>query len=181
MSLATREEAKKLLEKYVSDKYQRYHAEMVGIAMEGYAKIYNENVNLWYLTGLLHDLDFEKYPLLHPAKEIEWFREWSYPEELIHAIEAHAYGYNGFTTLPESKLDASLLACDEISGIFYAYKKLNPISYGEMKVKSIKKRLNEKGFAQKIDREIIYRGVEKLELSLDEHIENLIKFFKVLD
>lgn len=181
MSLPTREEAKELLEKYVLDEYQKYHAHMVGTAMEGYAKIYGEDSGLWYLTGYLHDIDFQKHPDIHPRASLGWFKEWGYPEEMIHAVEAHAYGYNGFNTLPQTKLASALVACDEISGIFYAYKKLNPIPYGEMKVSSINKRLKEKTFAAKIERETIYLGCEKLGVSLDEHISNLIKFFSQLD
>jgi len=180
MGLPSREEAKKLLEEYVKDEYQRHHAFMVATAMEGYADIYKENKDLWFLTGYLHDLDFGEYPEVHPAPSLKWFKEWNYPEELIHAVESHAHGYNGFTTLPKTKLASALLACDEISGIFYAYKKINPISYGEMKVSSIKKRLKEKAFAAKIERETIYLGVEKLAVDLDEHIGNLIKFFSKL-
>jgi len=180
MNLPTKPAAKVLLEKHVKDEYQRYHAHMVGVAMEGYAGIYEEKPDLWYLTGYLHDLDFDEYPEVHPAKSLEWFQEWDYPEELIHAVEAHAYGHNGFDTLPESKLASTLLACDEISGIFYAYQKINPIPYGEMKVKSIKKRLKSKAFAAKIDRNIISMGVEKLGVSMDEHIGNLIRFFSIL-
>jgi predicted hydrolase (HD superfamily) len=180
MSLPSKEEAQALLEKHVTDEYQRYHVLMVATAMEGYAKIYNEDINLWYITGLLHDIDFEEYPDLHPAKSLEWFKEWNFPEELIHAVEAHAYGYHNFTTLPQTKLASALMACDEIAGIFYAYRKLNPVPYGEMKISSIKKRLAEKSFAAKIERETIYRGCELLGVSLDEHISNLIKFFSVL-
>ena len=180
MNLPTRQEAEELLHKHVKDEYQRHHALMVATAMEGYAKEFDENVELWYITGFLHDLDFEEYPDEHPGKEIEWFREWNYPEELIHAVEAHAYGYNGFETEPETSLAAALLACDEICGIFYAYKKLNPVPYGEVKAKSIKKRIKEKTFAAKVDRETIYMGCEKLGVDLDTHIQNLIKFFSAL-
>lgn len=180
MSLPTKEEAKELLEKNVSDEYQRHHAFMVATAMEGYAKIFGEDVDLWFLTGFLHDLDFQKHPDTHPKESLGWFKEWGYPEELVHAVEAHAYGYNGFTMLPQTKLASALMACDEISGIFYAYKKLNPVPYGEMKVSSISKRLKEKSFAAKIERETIYMGCEKLGVSLDGHISNLIKFFSVL-
>ena len=178
--LPTKEEAKALLEKHVPDEYQRYHAEMVATAMEGYAGKLGESADLWYLTGLLHDLDFAEHPETHPKESLLWFREWGYPEELIHAVEAHAYGYNGFTTLPQTKLAAALMACDEISGIFYAYRKLNPVPYGEMKASSINKRLKEKSFAAKIERETIYRGCEALGVTLDEHIENLIKLFSVI-
>ena len=179
MNLPTRIDAQKLLEEHVQDEYQRYHAKMVATAMEGYAKLLNEDTDLWYITGLMHDIDFDKHPDVHPAKSLEWFREWGYPEELIHAVEAHAYGYNGFKTLPQTKLASALFACDEICGIFYAYRKMNPIPYGEMKLKSIKKKVDEKSFAAKIDRESIYKGCEYLEVTLDEHIGNLIQLFEV--
>ncbi len=180
MGLPTKEGARKLLEDHVKDEYQRYHAKMVATAMEGYAKEFWEDSNLWYLTGLLHDIDFEKHPDKHPAESLKWFKEWGYPNELIHAVEAHAYGYNGFTTLPEGKLAGALMACDEISGIFFAYRKVNPVPYGQMKVGSIVKRLKEKAFVAKIERETIYRGCEALGVSLEKHIGNLIKFFSTL-
>lgn len=180
MNLPTRQEIQRLLESHVKDEYQLYHAKMVAIVMEGYAGIFDEDKDLWYATGLLHDIDFEEYPDLHPAKSLEWFKEWQYPEELIHAVEAHAYGYHDFKTLPETKLDSALLACDEICGIFYAYKKLNPVPYGEMKASSIKKRLAEKTFASKINRDTINFGCEHLGISMDDHIVNLINFLKNL-
>ena len=181
MSLPNREEAHHLLEKHVEDEYQRHHAKMVATAMEGYAKILNEDNDLWYLAGLLHDIDFGKHPDVHPAQSLAWFKEWGYPESLIHAVEAHAYGYNNFNTLPQTKLASALMACDEISGIFYAYKKMNPIPYKDMKASSIQKKLKDKTFAAKIERETIERGCKLLEVELDKHIDNLINFFGELN
>jgi predicted hydrolase (HD superfamily) len=180
MSLPTRPEANALLEKYVHDEYQRHHALMVATATEGYAGTFGADPHLWHVTGLLHDLDFDQFPDLHPAESLRWFREWGYPDELIHAVEAHAYGYHGFTTLPQTKLAAALLACDEISGIFYAYRKLNPVRYGDMKPSSIKKKLKEPSFAAKVDRSTIYLGCEHLGVPLDEHVVNLVRFFGAL-
>jgi predicted hydrolase (HD superfamily) len=180
MNLPTKPEANALLEKHVRDDYQRHHALMVATAMEGYAAPLSGDPHLWHITGLLHDLDFEQYPDLHPAECLRWFREWNYPEELIHAVEAHAYGYHGFTTLPKTKLAAALLACDEISGIFYAYRRINPVRYGDMKASSIRKKLKEPAFAAKIDRNMIYLGCEHLGVPLDEHVANLIRFFAAL-
>jgi len=180
MGLPNRQVAQALLEQQVTDEYQRHHALMVATAMEGYARLFADERELWFVTGLLHDLDFEQFPEKHPAESLRWFREWGYPEELIHAVEAHAYGYNGFTTLPRTKLAAALLACDEISGIFYAYRKLNPVRYGEMKAGSIKKKLREPAFAAKIDRATIYLGCERLGVSVDDHVVNLIQFFAAL-
>lgn len=180
MDLPTKPEAQRLLEQYVQDEYQRYHALMVATAMESYAPLFQADPHLWFLTGLLHDIDFEQHPNSHPRESLEWFRTWDYPEELIHAVEAHAYGYHGYTTLPRTKLAAALLACDEISGIFYAYRKLNPVGYGDMKASSIKKKLREPAFAAKIDRATIYLGCEHLGVTLDDHVAHLITFFKAL-
>lgn len=180
MNLPTRDEAQKKLEEHTKDSYLLYHAGMVATVMGGYAKLFGEDTELWYVTGLLHDIDFEEHPETHPQVSLGWFKEWQYPEALISAVEVHAHGYNGFNKLPETKLEAALLACDEICGIFYAYRKLNPIPYAEMKVSSIKKRLAEKTFAAKIDRSTIYIGCDKLGVTIDEHIGNLVNFFKDL-
>ena len=180
MSLPDKPAAAALLEGHVRDPYQRHHALMVATAMDGYARAFGADSHLWYVTGLLHDIDFEEHPDLHPAESLKWFRQWGYPEDLIHAVEAHAYGYHGFTTLPSSKLAAALLACDEICGIFYAYRKLNPVRYGEMKASSIKKKLKEPAFAAKVDRKSILLGCEHLGVPVDDHVANLIRFFSGL-
>lgn len=180
MSLPTREAVKELLYEHVTDEYQRYHALMVGTAMEGYATLRGEDTELWFLTGYLHDLDYDQHPDTHPGPSLKWFKEWEYPPELIHAVEAHANGFNGFTTPAETDLARALIACDEICGIFYAYQKLNPIPFCEMKVSSIKKRLKSERFAPGIDRQHIYHACEDFGLTLEEHIENLISFFQNL-
>lgn len=181
MNLPSREEARQLLEKHVQDPYQRLHALMVATAMEGYAKKFNEDAELWWTTGLLHDLDFEQHPESHPRESLQWFKDWNYPDDLIHAVEAHAYGYHGYATLPKTKLAAGLLACDEISGIFYAYRKMNPVRYGEMKASSIRKKLKEPSFAAKVDRATILLGCEHLGVAVDDHVANLIRFLAPLE
>ena len=180
MNLPTSEEAHVLLNEHVHDDYQKHHALMVATAMDGYARLLGEDVHLWWITGFLHDIDFEKHPDTHPGESLRWFAKWGYPEDLIHAVEAHAYGYNGYSTLPRTKLAAGLLACDEICGIFYAYQKMNPVPYGQMKVKSIRKKIKDKSFAAKVDRATIVLGCEHLGVPIEEHIENLIRFFAKL-
>lgn len=180
MPLPTKDAATALLHQHVRDEYQRHHALMVATALEGYAVHLNEDPLLWYLTGLLHDLDYEEHPEAHPGPSLQWFKDWGYPDDLIHAVEAHAYGYHGFKTLPQTKLAATLLACDEISGIFYAYRKMNPVPYGQMKPGSIRKKFKEPSFAAKIDRSTIQLGCDKLGLDLDTHIANLVRFLAVL-
>jgi len=181
MNLPSREAARQLLEKHVRDPYQRLHALMVATAMEGYARKLNEDADLWWTTGLLHDIDFEEHPESHPCESLQWFKNWNYPDDLIHAVEAHAYGYHGYATLPRTKLAAALLACDEISGIFYAYRKMNPLHYGEMKASSIKKKLKDHAFAAKIDRATVQLGCDQLGVPLDDHVANLITFFAPLE
>jgi predicted hydrolase (HD superfamily) len=178
--LPTKAEAGALLHEHVSDTYQRYHATMVARAVEGYAELWNEDTHLWWLTGYLHDIDYDLHPTAHPGPSLDWFRLWGYPDELIHAVEAHADGFNGFTTKPETKLAKCLLACDEICGIFYAYQKLNPIPYGDMKVSSITKRLREEKFAPGISRPHIYHATEQFGYTIDDHVANLITFLGTL-
>lgn len=180
MPLPSTTEAENLLLEHVSDPYQQYHARMVGCAMAGYAKLRGDDEQLWWLTGYLHDLDYDQYPNEHPGPSLTWFAAWGYPPELIHAVEAHANGFNGFTTKPETDLARALIACDEICGIFYAYHKLNPVPFGEMKVSSILKRLKETRFAPGIDRDHIYQGCSDFGVPIDEHVANLITFLATL-
>ena len=180
MPLPTKDAASALLHEHVKDDYQRHHALLVATAMEGYAVHLSEDPLLWYVTGLLHDLDYEEHPDAHPGPSLQWFKDWGYPPELIHAVEAHAYGYHGFTTLPQTKLAAALVACDELTGIFYAYRKMNPVPYGQMKPASLKKKFKDGGFAAKVDRSTIELGCQHLGVGIDEHIANLIRFLAPL-
>jgi len=181
MALPTKDEARTRLHTHVKDTYQRFHAEMVGCATQGYAQKFSEDVHLYWCSGYLHDIDYDEQPTLHPGPSLEWFVQWDYPQALIHAVEAHADGFNGFTAKPETNLAKTLLACDEICGIFYAYQKLNPIPFGEMKASSIKKRLLDERFAPGINREHIFKACDGLGVTVDEHIENLIKSLSMLD
>lgn len=177
MPLPTKDAATTLLHQHVRDDYQRHHALLVATAMEGYAVHFSEDPLLWHVTGLLHDIDYEEHPDAHPGPSLQWFKGWDYPPELIHAVEAHAYGYHSFKTLPQTRLAAALLACDELTGIFYAYRKMNPVPYGQMKPSSIRKKFKEPSFAAKIDRVTIQLGCDKLGVPLDDHIANLVRFF----
>lgn len=176
--LPSRDGALKLLEDYVKEPYQILHAKMVAKGMEAYAQKLNQNEDLWYVTGLLHDLDYDKFPDEHPKESLKWFTDWGYPNELIQAISAHAMSSGRTDTQPKTQLDFALIACDEMSGLLYAYSLMRPSGFEGMEAKSVMKKFKDKAFAAKIDREEILMGVEGLGIDLKEHIETLIKVNK---
>lgn len=173
--LPQRNDAEKLLETHVSDEYQKMHARMVATVLEKYASEYQGNPDLWYITGLLHDLDYGEYPEEHPRIALGWFEEWGLPKDLVHAIAAHAGGRTG--VVAQTKLAKALWATDELSGFLYAYALMRG-GYESMNATSVKKKLKDKSFAAKIDREEIYTGVESFGVDLDTHINFLITVFQ---
>jgi predicted hydrolase (HD superfamily) len=177
--LPTRIEAKKLLEDHVKEPYQLLHAEMVARGMEFYAP--EDQKDLWYITGLLHDIDYYEFPTEHPKRSLVWFKEWGYPEELIHAVEAHAHGFNGIETEPQTPMAACLCATDELSGFLYAYSLMRPTKFEDMEIKSALKRFKDKSFAKKVSREEVMYGVEKFGIPFEKHIENLISVFNKME
>ncbi|MBD3362173.1 lysine--tRNA ligase [Candidatus Dojkabacteria bacterium] len=173
--LPSKIDALDLLHKYVDDDYQVLHAKMVAAAMQDYAEDLGANPHLWYITGLLHDLDYAKYPDKHPYQELEWFKEWKYPDQFIHAVAAHDHLTTGEE--PETLLAAVLLAVDELSGILYAYSKMRDKNFSGMKAKSAIKKLEDKNFAAKISRDEIKHGIKLSKLDLEPHIKNMITTF----
>ena len=153
---------------------------MVATAMEGYAQKLEkseETVDIWWTAGLLHDLDWEKYPDEHPARVVnEILPDKGYNDEIIGAVEAHAPDRTGRE--PASEIERYLFACDEISGFMRAVSLMRPNGFLDMKVKSVTKKLKDKKFAGNVPREDVRRGAELIELELRDHIQNLIRFFK---
>lgn len=176
MALPTREEALNILLEHVKDEYQIMHSKMVAKAMDAYATKFAEDNDLWYITGLLHDLDYFEYPNEHPAKSIEWFRQWGYPEELINAVEDHYVHHDNLKpTLP--KLSAALIACDELSGFLHAYSLMRPEGFAGMQASSVNKKLKDLKFAAKINRDDIRYGIEMLGEDPSTHIQFLIDIY----
>jgi len=173
-----RETAHKLLEEHVKDDYQQMHAKMVATCLEAYAIKLGEDKDLWYITGLLHDLDYFEHPESHPEESLKWFKKWKFPEEMIHAVSAHS------TKKPrlaiKSKLDAALIAIDELTGFLYAYSLMRPTGFEGMKPKSVKKKFKDKAFAAKIDRKEIEYGIESFETDFAEHTQFVIEVLKTL-
>ena len=175
MNLPSRESSENLLKKYMENEALLRHSRMVATAMEAYAEALGEDVELWYATGLLHDLDWEKYPDEHPMKAVaEFFGE--YPDEMKKAILAHAPGRTGAKA--ESLLDKYLFACDELSGLMNAVSLMRPNGFADMEAKSVKKKIKDKSFAANVSREDIALGFELIGKTPEEHIEFLINTFR---
>lgn len=174
MPLSTRPQAEELLEKYIENENLRQHCRMVARAMEAYAEKLGEDAELWYQTGLLHDIDWEKYPDEHPNKAISDILT-EYPQEMLDAIAGHAPERSGVE--PESQLARYLYACDELSGFLNAVSLMRPTGFEGMKPKSVKKKLKDKSFATGVNRDDISKGIELIKTPLDEHISFLVSIF----
>jgi putative nucleotidyltransferase with HDIG domain len=170
------DEAKELLEEHVKDPYQRLHSLMVAHVMKAYAEELGEDEDVWFLTGLVHDLDYEEFPDEHPKKSLSWLRDKGFSEEVIHAVEAHAYSTTGVG--PETPMAATLIAVDELAGFLYAYHLMRPQGFEGMKASKVAKKLKDRTFAAKVSREDIEYGVEKAELDLKQHIDFMIDVFR---
>ncbi|HAJ37072.1 MAG TPA: HAD family hydrolase [Chloroflexi bacterium] len=179
MSLPTRDEAYALLCEWVQSESLRRHMLAVEAALRAYARHFGEDEELWGITGLLHDLDYERFPNMddlvngHPRTELRLFRERGYPPELIHAVEAHAT----FLGVPrESLLDKALLACDELTGLIQAAAYVRPDrDLRNVELKSIKKKWKDKAFTAAIDRHENMQFIEELGVPFDEHVERVLK------
>jgi putative nucleotidyltransferase with HDIG domain len=164
-----------LMKKHISDEKLRNHSLMVAEAMAAYAKKLEQNIELWYVAGLLHDLDWQSYPQEHPFKAVgDWLKD--YPEELKQAILAHAPAIT--KVQPETLIERYLFACDEICGLMNAVALMRPNRFADMKVKSVTKKIKDKSFAANVNREDIKQGFLLIDKTPTEHIELLINIFK---
>ena len=135
---------------------------------------YGDEADLWGIVGLLHDLDFEKYPDEHCIKEQEIMRERGIDERIIHATASHGYGIT-VDIEPEHEMEKVLYATDELSGLIGAAALMHPSkSVSDMETKSVKKKYKSKGFAAGCSREVIERGAQMLGWDLDYLIEQTI-------
>lgn len=150
---------------------------MTAAAMEAYAQALGQDAELWYQTGLLHDLDWEQFPDEHPLKAAnELLTE--YPQVLIRAVKAHAPHITG--QKPTSVLERYLFAIDELAGFMNAYALMRPKGFEGMKPKKVLKKLKDKSFAANVNRDDIQQGFEMIESEPAEHVEFLVKVFKDL-
>jgi putative nucleotidyltransferase with HDIG domain len=172
--MQTREAAWQLLCEYTRSESLRKHALGVEAAMRAMAAKYGEDPELWGLTGLLHDFDYERYPTAeeHPYRGVEILRELGYPEDMLTAIMGHA----DYTGVPrETLLAKALFAVDELVGFIFAVTYVRPSrKVREVAPRSVRKKLKQRSFAASVSREDIARGIAALELDENEHYQFVI-------
>jgi putative nucleotidyltransferase with HDIG domain len=173
-STVSRQDAWNLLTDWVSSPSLRRHMLAVEAAMRAYAPRFDGDVELWGATGLLHDLDYERYPSLedgHPRYALRELEAQGYPPELVRAVASHA----DFMGVPrESPMEKTLYAVDELSGFVLAVAYVRPQGLEGMTPKSVKKKLKQPSFAAAVHREELYRGAEELGVDFDEHLTVVI-------
>ncbi len=169
-----REKAWKLFCKYNKTDSLRKHGLAVEGVMRYFAKIYNEDQDVWGIIGLIHDIDYEMYPDEHCFKCQEIMKEENFPESYIRAVACHGYGIVN-DIKPESNLEKVLYTIDELTGLIGATALMRPSkSVMDVEVKSVKKKFKSKGFAAGVDRNVILNGCEMIDMELDKVIENTI-------
>jgi putative nucleotidyltransferase with HDIG domain len=173
--MPTRDDAWKLLCEYTASESLRKHMLAVEACVRAYARKSNADEELWGLTALLHDFDYERWPneahapdKEHPAEGAKILREHGYSEEIVRAILSHAE----YSNVPrQSPLEHTLFACDELAGFLTACAYVRPSkSILDLEVDSVKRRLKDKAFAKGVSREDVRKGAEELGIPLEEHI-----------
>jgi putative nucleotidyltransferase with HDIG domain len=170
----TREDAWNLVREWISSESLRKHLLGVEAAMRAYAREGGEDEDLWGITGLVHDLDYERYPDLdtgHPRHALKELEARGYPQEVIDAVAGHAE----FLGVPrETPLAKTLFAVDELSGFIAACALVRPTGIEGMTPKSVRKKLKQPSFAAGVDRDQVHRGAEELGVDFDQHVAFVI-------
>jgi putative nucleotidyltransferase with HDIG domain len=169
-----REESWELLCEWTESDSLRKHMLAVEAAMRAYARKFGEDEEKWGITGLLHDMDYEKHPTPaeHPMVGVRELANRGYPEEMIEAIKGHA----DYLNVPrETLLAKTLYAVDELSGFITACALVRPEGLEGLKAKSVRKKMKQKSFAASVSREDIVNGAEELGVDLNEHIDFVVE------
>ena len=171
----TREESLEFLKEHNREEMHIKHAFAVEAAMKWFAKENGEDENFWGLVGLMHDIDWEEFPSTetHPTKGGEMLREKGYPDDFVHAVLAHGWEYSGIK--PETLCEKYLYTIDELTGFITAVALVRPSkSLQDLELKSVKKKWKDKAFARGVNREVIEKGSELLNIPLETLIEQTI-------
>ena len=173
--MPTRKEALELLHQYNETDSLRKHAYAVEGVMRYMARKRGEDEEKWGVIGLIHDLDYEKFPDHHCTKTGEILREHGWPEEYIRAAVSHGWGICS-DVMPQTNLEKALYAIDELTGLVATTALVRPSkSVLDVQVKSVKNKWKDKRFAAGVDRSIIEKGAEMLQVGLDELIDDTLK------
>ena len=170
----SRTEAWNLLCDWTEGESLRRHALAVEAAMRAYAARFDEDEELWGATGLLHDLDYERYPSLedgHPRYAMRELEARGYPPELVRAVASHA---EYMAVSRDTAMERSLFAVDELSGFVLACAYVRPDGLVGMTPKSVKKKMKSASFAAAVSRDDLRRGAEELGVDFDEHVDVVI-------
>jgi putative nucleotidyltransferase with HDIG domain len=174
MAQISRDAAWELFCEWTESDSLRKHALAVEFGMRAYARRYDEDEERWAVTGLVHDLDYERYPDLetgHPRHALRELQERGYPQDVIDAVAGHA----DFLEVPRETLMAkALYAVDEMSGFVTACALVRPTGIEGMKPKSVRKKMKQPSFAAKVPRDQLERAADELGVELDEHIQVVI-------
>ena len=173
----TREQAYALLTKYNQEPFHIQHALTVEGVMRYYARElgYGEEEDFWGLVGLLHDVDFERYPEQHCVKAPELLREIGAEDAFIHAVVCHGYGLC-VDVKPELEMEKVLFAADELTGLIGAAARMRPShSVADMDLSSLKKKFKDKKFAAGCSRDVIRQGAENLGWTLEELMDKTLQ------
>lgn len=171
----SREDALKLLKEYNKDEFHIRHGLTLESVMGYFAEEFDrDNLDFWKMAGLLHDVDYEKYPEEHLKNTPEILKSAGGSDELIHAILSHGHGQCS-SVEPELFMEKVLFAVDELTGLIYAASLMRPSkSTKDMNLKSVKKKFKDKKFAEGCSRDVIKKGAENLGWELDELIEKTL-------
>lgn len=167
-------EARTILNELTKNASLLRHMRTIELVMAAYAEKFGENTEEWAVAGLLHDADYEAFPEKHPAIIVERLRGMG-EERIAHAISAH---YTKWNVPYDSRLDKALLACDELTGFIVACCQVRPDGITSLEPKSVIKKLKDKGFAAKVERDEVYKGAELLGVDLTDHIAFIISVLK---
>lgn len=159
---------------YTLNEGLRRHMLCVETAMRAYAEKLDQDVEKWGIVGLLHDFDYERWPTPpdHPLEGSKILAEQGYPDDVIYAIKSHVDQVPGHPR--QSMMDKALFACDELCGFISAVALVRPDGIDGMKAKSVRKKMKQKSFAEKVSREDIVNGADDLGVELNEHIQFVI-------
>ena len=172
--MISRAEALSILEELTKNPSLVRHMRSIELVMTAYAKKFDENENEWAIAGLLHDADYEAYPEQHPHIIVDRLRSMG-EIKIAHSISAHYTKWNvPYTNL----MDKALLACDELTGFIIACCQVRPDGISSLEPKSVLKKLKDKSFAAKVERDEVYKGAELLGVDLSEHIRFIIEVLR---